>query len=96
MGQTVKILNMYVIEDMMNNYQINSKQHWVFLVVFGFCALLGFSGVLVAEIFMPNNPGGNLGRLAMHRSMGTTSVVWALIALWSGYKLRVSRLTKDK
>lgn len=73
----------------MNNYQIKRKQYWVFLIVFGFCALLGFSGVFVAEVFMPSNAGGNIGRLAMYRYMGTTSVAWALITIWAGFKLRI-------
>lgn len=74
----------------MKKIQLQRKQYWVFLVIFSLCALLGFSGVLIAEIFMPNNAGGNLGRLAMYRYMGSMSLVWVLIATWAGYKLKVS------
>tara|TARA_R110002095_G_scaffold2155_3_gene9126 strand:+ start:3315 stop:3542 length:228 start_codon:yes stop_codon:yes gene_type:complete len=74
----------------MNHYQIQRKQYWIFLVVFSLCALLGFSGVLAAEIFMPNNPGGDLGRLTMYRYLGTASVAWICLAVWAGYKLKVS------
>ena len=75
----------------MNTYQLTRKQYWVLLVVFSLCAIVGLASIVVAELFVPNNAGGNLGRLAMYRYLGMGSVAWASIAVWAGYKLRVSR-----
>jgi len=80
----------------MKQSQISRKQYWVFLVVFSLCAVAGIASVVITEIFMPHNAGGNLGRLAMYRSMGTGAVAWACIAAWAGYKLRASQLTSSK
>lgn len=72
------------------------KQYWVLLIVFSLCALAGVASIVVAELFMPNNAGGQLGRQAMFRSMGAGTVAWTCIAVWAGYKLRVSRLSNGK
>jgi len=80
----------------MNTYQLTRKQYWVLLVVFSFCAVVGLASIAVAELFMPNNAGGNLGRLAMYRYLGMGSVAWASIAVWVGYKLRVLPLLNGK
>ncbi|QDV54014.1 hypothetical protein [Gimesia fumaroli] len=72
------------------------KQHWVFLIVFSLCALLGFGSVLVGEIFLPDNPGGNQGRLAMYRSLGLGSLAWVGIAVWSASALWSFRTLRQK
>ncbi len=74
----------------MKQSQIPRMQYWVLLVVFSLCAVAGIASVVVAEIFMPHNVGGNLGRLAMYRYMGTGAIAWACIAVWAGYKLKIN------
>lgn len=75
----------------MKSDSLPRKQHWVFLTVFSLCALLGFGSLLVGELFLPDNPGGNQGRLAMYRSLGMMSVIWLSIAIWSGNQLWTTR-----
>ncbi|MCA9004634.1 MAG: hypothetical protein KDA70_05115 [Planctomycetaceae bacterium] len=71
----------------MKQFPITRKQHWVFLIVFSLCALLGLASLVIAEICLPRNPGGMAGRMAMYRSMGLGSLAWLGIAIWSGYCL---------
>ncbi|MFH1299817.1 MAG: hypothetical protein ABIK07_02055 [Planctomycetota bacterium] len=80
----------------MKQYPIHRRQYWVFLIVFSLCALLGFVGVLVGEIFLPDNPGGNQGRLAMYRSLGLVTLAWAGIAGWSASALWTSRTSQQE
>ncbi len=68
-------------------FPITRKQHWVFLIVFSLCALLGFASLIVGEIFLPRNVGGMEGRMAMYRSLGLWSLAWLGIAVWAGYRL---------
>ncbi|MEQ8637033.1 hypothetical protein [Gimesia maris] len=71
----------------MKQFPITRKQHWVFLIVFSLCALLGFASLIVGEIFLPHNVGGMEGRMAMYRSLGLWSLAWLGIAVWAGYRL---------
>ena len=70
--------------------------YWFFFVPFAICALLGFAGVLAAELLMPDNAGGVTGRLVVYRHVGTMSVIWSLIAMWSWHKIQLSRRLKAK
>ncbi len=62
----------------------------VLFIVFAICTALGMAGLIVSELFMPQNAGGLAGRLAMYRYMGTATFCWALIALWSWYQLQLA------
>lgn len=77
----------------MKSFSISRKQYWVFLVVFSLFALLGVVSLVVAELYMPRNPGGMAGRAAMFRSMGLGTLAWLGIALWSGAMLWRTRQT---
>lgn len=65
--------------------------YWFFFVPFAICAVLGIAGVIVAEIFMPDNVEGLRGRLAIYRHLGTASFVWSIVAVWSWHKLQTTR-----
>lgn len=75
----------------MKPFSISRKQYWVFLIVFSLCALLGLTSLVIAEIYLPRNPGGMAGRMAMYRSLGLWSLAWLGIAVWSGYRLWISK-----
>ena len=80
----------------MKQFPITRKQHWVFLIVFSLCALLGLASLVIAEIYLPRNPGGMAGRMAMYRSMGLGSLAWLGIAVWSGYFLWTDKDLEQK
>ncbi|KAA0135892.1 hypothetical protein FYZ48_17335 [Gimesia chilikensis] len=80
----------------MKSFPISRKQYCVFLVVFSLCALLGVVSLVVAELYMPRNPGGMAGRAAMFRSMGLGTLAWLGIALWSGAMLWITRQTHSE
>lgn len=77
----------------MKSFPISRKQYWVFLVVFSLCALLGVVSLVIAELYLPNNPGGMAGRVAMFRSLGLWTLAWLGIAVWSGAMLWITRQT---
>lgn len=77
----------------MKSFPISRKQYWVFLIVFSLCALLGVVSLVIAELYLPNNPGGMAGRAAMFRSMGLGTLAWLGIAVWSGAMLWITRQT---
>ena len=78
----------------MKSFPISRKQYWVFLVVFSLCALLGVVSLVIAELYLPNNPGGMAGRAAMYRSLGLGTLTWAGIAAWSAGALWISRSSR--
>lgn len=78
----------------MKSFPISRKQYWVFLVVFSLCALIGVTGLVIAELYMPRNPGGMAGRLTMYRSLGLGTLTWAGIAVWSAGALWISRSSR--
>lgn len=80
----------------MKSFPIARKQYWVFLVVFSLCALLGVVSLVIAELYLPNNPVGMAGRAAMFRSMGLGTLAWLGIALWSGAMLWITRQTHSE
>ncbi|MFI4849399.1 MAG: hypothetical protein ACIAZJ_09900 [Gimesia chilikensis] len=80
----------------MKSFPISRKQYWVFLVVFSLCALLGVVSLVIAELYLPRNPGGMAGRAAMFRSMGLGTLAWLGIALWSGAMLWITRQTHSE
>lgn len=80
----------------MKRFSLQRKQYWVFLIVFTFCALLGFAGLLAGELYLPDNPGGNQGRLAMYRSLGLWSLAWSGIAVWAATNLFSFQKSKQK
>lgn len=77
----------------MKSFSISRKQYWVFLVVFSLCALLGVVSLVIAELYLPNNPRGMAGRVAMFRSLGLGTLAWLGIAVWSGAMLWRTRQT---
>ncbi|QDT88340.1 hypothetical protein [Gimesia chilikensis] len=77
----------------MKSFPISRKQYWVFLIVFSLCALLGVVSLVIAELYLPNNPGGMAGRVAMFRSLGLWTLAWLGIAVWSGAMLWITRQT---
>lgn len=80
----------------MKQFPITRKQHWVFLIVFSLCALFGLISLVVAEVYLPRNPGGMAGRAAMFRSMGLGTLAWLGIAVWSGHALWKTRSLSHK
>jgi len=75
----------------MQQFAISRKQHWVFLIVFSLCALVGLTSVVVAELYLPRNAGGIEGRLAIYRSLGLITLAWTGIAVWSASALWTQR-----
>ena len=61
----------------------NRPNYWWFFIPFSIAALLGFAGVLAGELFLPDNAGGTTGRLALYRYLGSASVCWLSLAIWS-------------
>lgn len=70
-----------------------SPNYRVFLIVFSICTLFGAAGLVSTELFMPANPGGVSGRLAMYRYLGTATVCWLSIAMWAWYHVRLAKMT---
>lgn len=64
----------------------------VLFIVFAICSALGLAGLIVSELFMPQNAYGLTGRLAMYRYMGTATFCWFSVAMWSWYQLRLASI----
>lgn len=77
----------------MKQFPISRKQYWVFLSVFSLCGLLGLVSLVIADFYLPQNPGGMAGRIAMFRSLGLWTMAWLGIAIWSGAMLWSTRHT---
>ena len=69
--------------------QDSEMNYWFFFIAFAICAALGLVGLVVGEMFLPDNNGGLKGRLAMYRSLGPMFVAWLAIALWAWYRIQL-------
>lgn len=65
--------------------------YWFFFVPFSICAFLGLAGIIASEVLMPQNPAGLEGRLTIYRYIGTMSLIWVSIAIWSWHKIRLTQ-----
>ena len=72
---------------LMQAHDGNRPNYWWFFIPFSTAALLGCAGIVATELFMPDNAGGMAGRLAMYRYLGSMTVCWFVIAIWSWFKL---------
>jgi len=78
----------------MQTHDDNRPNYWWFFIPFSTAALLGCAGILAGELFMPHNAGGMAGRLAMYRYLGTMTVCWLCIAIWSWSKLQAEHVVR--
>lgn len=67
--------------------------YWLFFVPFSTCAMLGIAGIITSEMLMPQNAAGLEGRLTIYRYLGTMTLIWASIAIWSWCQIRIVRAT---
>ncbi|QDV68635.1 hypothetical protein Poly24_23470 [Rosistilla carotiformis] len=66
----------------------------VLFIVFSICTVLGTASLIVSELFMPANPGGDRGRFAMYRYVGAATFCWLSLSLWSWHKMQRPRMEK--
>lgn len=58
----------------------------ILTIVFSVCTVLGVISIAAADIYMPRNEGGLLGRLAIYRYQGAATFCWGLIAMGAWYQ----------
>ncbi|TWT62002.1 hypothetical protein [Rubinisphaera italica] len=75
------------------NKNYSQPNYWFFFIPFSISALIGLASLIVAEMFMPDNAGGMAGKLAIYRWIGSGTLCWMAIAIWSWGKIRETSST---
>jgi len=76
------------------NISTAPPNYHVLLVVFLICTALGTTSLVVAELFLPANSGGDSGRLAIYRYLGSATVCWLLISMWSWHMIQMAAMRR--
>lgn len=69
--------------------------YWWFFIPFSMAAILGVAGIVTAELLMPRNPAGLEGLAAIHRDIGTMTLIWGILAFWSWNQICIGSRTSS-